>query len=106
MSTASGWPASGHVTYGLGTRNANLPGFVVMCPGGYPIVATRNWRSSFLPGAFQGTYLDTKETDPEKLIANLRNGRLTLDDQRRQLSRRRPIFQGILDEAGRLSPPI
>ena len=25
------------VTYGLGTENQNLPGFVVMCPGGYPI---------------------------------------------------------------------
>src|SRR5712691_1364052 len=25
------------LTYGLGTENANLPGFVVMCPGGYPI---------------------------------------------------------------------
>ncbi|HSG70361.1 MAG TPA: DUF1501 domain-containing protein [Planctomycetaceae bacterium] len=73
------------VTYGLGTSNQNLPGFVVMCPGGYPIVATRNWRSSFLPGAFQGTYLDTKKTDPAELIANLRNGTLPLEDQRRQL---------------------
>ncbi len=73
------------VTYGLGTRNQNLPGFVVMCPGGYPIVATQNWRSSFLPGAYQGTYLDTKETDPARLIANLRNGTLTDDEQRRQL---------------------
>jgi Protein of unknown function (DUF1501) len=73
------------VTYGLGTANQNLPGFVVMCPGGYPIVATRNWRSSFLPGAFQGTYLDTKKTDPAELIANLRNGTLPLEDQRRQL---------------------
>ena len=26
------------VTYGLGCENQNLPGFVVMCPGGYPIV--------------------------------------------------------------------
>ena len=73
------------VTYGLGTANQNLPGFVVMCPGGYPIVATRNWRSSFLPGAFQGTYLDTNKTDPAELIANLRNGTLPLEDQRRQL---------------------
>ena len=46
------------VNYGLGTENRNLPGFIVMCPGGYPIVATQNWRSSFLPGACQGTYLD------------------------------------------------
>ena len=32
------------VTYGLGTENQNLPGFIAMCPGGYPIVATQNWR--------------------------------------------------------------
>ncbi len=73
------------VTYGLGTENQNLPGFIVMCPGGYPIVSTHNWRSAFLPGAYQGTYLDTKNTELEKLIANIRNGKLPLDEQRRQL---------------------
>ena len=26
------------VTYGLGSENQNLPGFIAMCPGGYPIV--------------------------------------------------------------------
>jgi hypothetical protein len=73
------------VTYGLGSENQNLPGFIVMCPGGYPIVATRNWRSAFLPGAFQGTYLNTKTTDVSKLIENLRNSQLPLDKQREQL---------------------
>ena len=42
------------VTYGLGSENRNLPGFVVMCPGGYPIVTTQNWRSAFLPGVLSG----------------------------------------------------
>jgi hypothetical protein len=73
------------VTYGLGSENRNLPGFVVMCPGGYPIVTTQNWRSAFLPGVYQGTYLDTKHTDPDKLVANIRNGELTADRQRDQL---------------------
>lgn len=73
------------LTYGLGSENQNLPGFIVMCPGGYPIVSTQNWRSAFLPGAFQGTYLDTQHTDVTKLIANIRNSRLSLDEQRRQL---------------------
>jgi len=73
------------VTYGLGTENRNLPGFVVMCPGGYPIVSTQNWRSAFLPGACQGTYLDTNQTEPDKLIANIRNARLTSVEQRKQL---------------------
>jgi hypothetical protein len=73
------------VNYGLGSENRNLPGFVVMCPGGYPIVATRNWRSAFLPGAYQGTYVDTKHTDVQKLIANIRNPRLKPAEQRKQL---------------------
>lgn len=73
------------VTYGLGTENQNLPGFVVMCSGGYPIVATQNWRSAFLPGAYQGTYLDTQHKELDKLIANIRNGKLSLADQRKQL---------------------
>ena len=73
------------ITYGLGSENQNLPGFIVLCPGGYPIVSTQNWRSAFLPGAFQGTYLDTQHTEIEKLIANIRNPRLTSAEQRRQL---------------------
>lgn len=73
------------VTYGLGTENQNLPGFVVMCPGGYPIVATRNWQSGFLPGAFQGTYIDTNQTDVTKLIANVKNGKYSTAQQRDQL---------------------
>ena len=74
------------VTYGLGSENRNLPGFVVMCPGGYPIVTTQNWRSAFLPGVYQGTYLDTKHTDPDKLVANIRNAELSADRQRDQLA--------------------
>src|SRR5205823_2725111 len=73
------------ITYGLGSENRNLPGFIAMCPGGYPIVATQNWRSAFLPGAYQGTYLDTNQTSVDRLIENIRNGRLSLADQRRQL---------------------
>jgi hypothetical protein len=73
-------------TYGLGSENRNLPGFVVMCPGGFPIVATQNWRSSFLPGVYQGTYLDTKQTDVEKLVANIRNTQMSPARQEKQLN--------------------
>ncbi|HET6424641.1 MAG TPA: DUF1501 domain-containing protein [Planctomycetaceae bacterium] len=73
------------VTYALGSENRNLPGFVVMCPGGYPIVATQNWRSAFLPGACQGTYLDTQHADVEKLIAHIRNPKWTSEEQRAEL---------------------
>lgn len=81
------------VTYGLGTENQNLPAFIAMCPGGYPIVSTRNWRSAFLPGTCQGTYIDTKNTDVTKLIENIRNGHLTLKEQRRQLDLVRRLNQ-------------
>ncbi len=61
------------VTYGLGSENQNLPGFISMSPGGYPIKGSENWQSAFLPGAFQGTYIDTKHREIERLIANIRN---------------------------------
>ena len=73
------------VTYGLGSENQNLPGFIAMCPGGYPITATQNWRSAFLPGAYQGTYIDSQHTEIDKLIANIRNPAVTQPEQRRQL---------------------
>src|SRR5690349_20263900 len=73
------------VTYGLGTDNQNLPGFVVMCPGGMPIQESQNWQSGFLPGVLQGTYIDSQHTDIEKLIANIRNNFVTGEEQRRQL---------------------
>jgi len=74
------------VTYGLGSENQNLPGFITMSPGGYPIKGAENWQSAFLPGAYQATYLDTKQTQIEKLIANIRNtAGLDRRQQRRQL---------------------
>ena len=88
------------VNYGLGTENENLPGFVVMCPGGYPIVATRNWRSAFLPGDYQGTHLDTKHTDITKLIANIRNSRLPNVEQRKQLNLVQALNAKHLEERG------
>jgi uncharacterized protein DUF1501 len=73
------------ITYGLGSENQNLPGFIALCPGGYPIVATQNWRSAFLPGAYQGTYVDTQHTDVRRLIENINNPSMPLAEQRRQL---------------------
>ncbi|HCA50038.1 MAG TPA: DUF1501 domain-containing protein, partial [Planctomycetaceae bacterium] len=73
------------VTYGLGSENRNLPGFIAMCPGGYPIVSTRNWRSSFLPGAYQGTYLNTQHSDIDKLIENIKSKATGTTQQARQL---------------------
>jgi hypothetical protein len=73
------------VTYGLGSENQNLPGFIAMCPGGYPIQETQNWQSAFLPGVFQGTYIDTNNTTLEKLIENITRRHVTGPEQRQQL---------------------
>jgi hypothetical protein len=73
------------ITYGLGTENQNLPGFIAMCPGGYPIKEAENWQSGFLPGVYQGTYIDSQHTRLEKLIEYIRNNYTSLTAQRHQL---------------------
>ncbi len=73
------------VTYGLGTENQNLPGFISMCPNGYPIQESQNWQSGFLPGIFQGTYIDTRHAEPEKLIQYIQNRFTSQKAQRNQL---------------------
>ena len=79
-------PAFGSwVTYGLGSENQIMPGFIALCPGGYPIQESQNWQSAFLPGVYQGTYIDTKNTEVEKLIENIRNRYVTTPEQRAQL---------------------
>jgi len=73
-------------TYGLGSANENLPGFISMCPDGLPIKGSENWQSAFLPGAFQGTYIDSREQEISKLIENIDHPQLSKTDQRRQLN--------------------
>jgi len=73
------------LTYGLGSENQNMPGFIAMCPGGYPIQESQNWQSAFLPGAYQGTFIDTKHVELEKLIENISNKALSTREQRQQL---------------------
>ncbi|MFN3324810.1 MAG: DUF1501 domain-containing protein [Bryobacteraceae bacterium] len=73
------------VTYGLGSENQNLPGFLVLCPGGLPTRGAANWRSAFLPGAYQGTHIDTQETEIERLVENVRSRSTGREAQRRQL---------------------
>lgn len=72
------------LTYGLGCENQNLPGFVAMCPG-LPVADSSNWRSAFLPGIYQGTYLDTRKSLAKELIANIQSPRASATVQRRQL---------------------
>ncbi len=70
------------VTYGLGSVNQNLPAFIALAPGG---VTAQNLRSAFLPGAYQGTSINTSNTAVDKLIDNIKNRYTTLPEQRKQL---------------------
>ena len=75
------------VAYGLGSMNENLPGFIVLCPGGAPKpLGARNWQSAFLPGTYQGIHIDTQHADSSRLIENIRNESLSADEQIRQLN--------------------
>lgn len=79
------------LTYGLGSSNENLPGFIAMCPGGMPIKSAENWQSAFLPGAFQGTYVDSQHQAVDRLIENIRSPHADSRVQLRQLELMRRI---------------
>jgi hypothetical protein len=73
------------VTYGLGAENANLPGFIAMCPAGRPQMDSQNWQSGFLPAAYQGTYVDSEHRQVARLIENVKSPILPPAEQRQQL---------------------
>jgi uncharacterized protein (DUF1501 family) len=66
-------------------RRENLPGFVVLVPKGMPVAGADNWQASFLPGGYQGTYIETQDKKSGELIEYLRNPLLTPDEQQAQL---------------------
>lgn len=73
------------LSYGLGTENADLPAYVVLCPG-KPVRFTILWTSAFLPSSHQGTYINHREPIPAKLIPYLRNEKASLAQQAEQVS--------------------
>lgn len=71
-------------TYGLGSENADLPGYVVLCPG-RPVRFSELWTSGFLPGEYQGTYVNHANLNPQAMVPHVRNPHVAPADQRRQL---------------------
>lgn len=75
-----GRPAFGSwVTYGLGSMNDNLPGFIVLASGGQiPSAGKKLWGSGFLPSIHQGVQCRTEGdpilylTDPDGINRDLR----------------------------------
>ena len=86
------------MTYGLGTENQNLPGYVVMCPG-KPLVGAPLWNNAFLPGIHQGTYINTnKSIEPDKVIANLKNTKMSKKKQLEVLDKIRFLNEKHINE--------
>jgi hypothetical protein len=71
--------------YGLGTENENLPGYVVLRPSPKIVVGPALWSNSFLPAEFQAASVITEDMRVEKLLANIKNPKLTEAQQREQL---------------------
>ncbi len=67
-----GYPSMGSwVTYGLGSENENLPGFVVLSSGGKtPSAGKSLWGSGFLPTVYQGVQCRTDGGDPILFLSN------------------------------------
>jgi hypothetical protein len=82
----SGHPCLGSwVTYGLGSVNENMPGFVVMLDKtGGPISGAKNWNAGYMPAAYQGVVVRADKTPIHDLA--LPPG-MTRDQQRDILDR-------------------
>ena len=59
------------ISYGLGTENKNLPGFMVLAPDGGGFTT-----AGFLPAESRARSFNTFETAPDKMIRFLRNTEL------------------------------
>jgi hypothetical protein len=83
------------MTYGLGTANENLPGYVVLCPDVPTTVGPPLWNNAFLPAIHQGSYISDKvekqaeivgkQFDPKKLIPYINNDNFRQSEQRREM---------------------
>jgi hypothetical protein len=83
------------VSYGLGSDNQNLPGFIVLNGGLIPVGGLDNFNSGFLPASYQGSVF--RPADPP--VANLRRLEKTGD-----LQKRKADFVKALDEKARATP--
>ncbi|MBI1356899.1 MAG: DUF1501 domain-containing protein [Acidobacteria bacterium] len=80
------------LTYGLGSENENLPGYVVLCPNQPTVVGPPLWGNGFLPAIHQGTFISDKEPDkpkdfdPNELIPYIKNKYVSEERQKSELA--------------------
>jgi len=87
------------ITYGLGSANRNLPGFVVLCPG-FPVLGSSLWSAGYMPSIYQGVHIQNGAVEPEKLVPNLRNSEMDPEEQKRQLALLDRLNRSYLDRTG------
>lgn len=83
------------VTYGLGSENENLPGFIVLPEVSYPQGGAANWGNGYLPASFQGTPLRAKGSPILDLTPP---AGVTIDRQRRNLDLLAKLNQSHLQQ--------
>ncbi|NBR06417.1 MAG: DUF1501 domain-containing protein [Planctomycetes bacterium] len=88
------------VTYGLGSENSSLPGFVTICPtlahGG-----VTNWGSAFLPAAYQGTPLGNASVSSKNArVAFIKNDKVSSQLQQLQLNALQKANREFMDTTG------
>jgi len=65
----AGFPSAGAwTTYGLGSENQNLPGFVVLASGGAPLGGVNIYGNGFLPAVHQASFIDPTQ---KEALANI-----------------------------------
>jgi hypothetical protein len=88
------------LSYGLGSENKNLPGFIVLNGGLIPPGGLDNFNSGFLPAAYQGSIF--RPADPP--VANIRRTEPSDELQRGKLDLVRALDRGLSDRTGRPDP--
>lgn len=116
----AGRPSLGSwLTYGLGTVNKDLPGFIVLCPAVPTTVGPPLWSNAFLPAVHQGTYISDKvgerqtdealiepDFDPKNLISFIHNDKFALPEQRRELDLLEKINRMQMEREGNNDPQL
>ena len=82
------------ITYGLGTVNQDLPGFVTINPLGR-LGGAQNYGPAFLPASYQGTKLTVGNS-----MANISNSVFSDKEQRRQIDLVQSMNRGMLERVG------
>jgi len=92
-----GRPSAGSwVSYGLGSENQDLPGFVVLNGGLIPPGGVENFGSGFLPAAYQGSLFKAAKV----AVANVQRQEPSPESQERKLNLVRSLDRSLLHRLG------